>query len=145
VDAIVAKAIINDRLFEHSRVIGAASETAPASIFECNEITINVLDGAILIVDNPIDYEYYILSGPLKKPEIMGKSRKKSGEYVRFDCVKLRAREDGLEMAPEMEIIECVPVGPDRSTMNVYNSLSFDPRQQRIAFLEVDTPQISWS
>lgn len=136
VETVVAIAKQLDEMVEHSRQIG----TKPPEIF--NAVTIDILDEALLIVDKPITYEAYILDGRDNKPVTIGSGTKPVGAIVRFDSLRLSAtHDDELGIVPQAEIVEYQP----GSRPSVYNSLVFNPNEQRIALMEIDTPQIQIS
>lgn len=136
IETVVEMARLADSLTEHSRLIGAK----PPEVF--NALTIDILDEALLIVDRPITYESYTLEGFDSKPVVVGKGLKDRGELVRFDSIRFSdSHNDELEIVPQAEIVE-YQLG---SRPSVYNRLTFDPREQRIALMEIDTPQIQVS
>ncbi|HEU5004629.1 MAG TPA: hypothetical protein VFT49_00900 [Candidatus Saccharimonadales bacterium] len=134
--AVTKMAEIADDIAEHSRLVGAK---APLMF---NSLTIDILDEALLIVDSPIDYQSFTLNPADNKPVTVGAGTKPIGSLVRFDSICLSAAQDeDLLFVPQAEVIE-YQAG---SRPSVYNKLTFNPDEQRIALMDIDTPQIQIS
>ena len=136
INIVTDMAKITDRLAEHSRRVGAK---APR-VF--NSLTVDIWDEALLIVDTPIEYEPYMLNPGNNEPIIIGAGTKAAGSIVRFDSIRFSAvLDDDLEIVPQAEVIEYQP----GSKPSVYNRLVFNPLEQRLALMEIDTPGIEVS